>query len=210
MMTDVTPDSAETCRLLERAGAGDAAALGELMERHRPELRAYIDLRIDDRLRGRVEASDVVQEAQAEAVRRMDDYLARRPMPFRLWLRKTAYERLLNLRRDHLTRQKRSVRREVALPDQSSLLLARPLLARGPSPSQEAAARELEIRVSQAVAGLDEQDREVLLMRHGEAMPFDEIACVLGIEAAAARKRFGRALVRLQQALAALGILGQE
>jgi RNA polymerase sigma-70 factor (ECF subfamily) len=136
----------------------------------------------------------------------MADFLERRPMPFRLWVRRTAYERLLDLRRHH-TRARRSVEREVALPDRSSLLLARPLLAGTPSPSQQLEARELAERVSRAVACLSEADREVLLMRHGEGMPFEEIACLLGIESAAARKRFGRALLRLQEALSDQGLL---
>jgi RNA polymerase sigma-70 factor (ECF subfamily) len=206
-MADVTPDSAETRGLLERAERGEAAAVEALLGRHRPGLLSFVELHLDPRLRARVDASDVVQEVQLEAVRRMDDFLSRKPMPFRLWLRKTAYERLLNLRRDHVGRQKRSVRRESALPDRSSVLLARPLLARGPSPSQQAEARELEERISRAVAGLSEQDREILLMRHAEDLPFDEIACLLEVDAAAARKRFGRALIRLQQALAAQGLM---
>lgn len=206
-MADVTPDSAETCGLLERIERGEADALEALLRRHRRELHSFIDLHLDPRLRARFDASDVVQDAQAEAAQRMNDFLSRKPMPFRLWLRKNAYERLLNLRRDHVGRQKRSVRREVALPDRSSVLLARPLLARGGSPSQQAEARELERRISEAVAELSEQDREILLMRHAEELPFDEIGCLLEIDPAAARKRFGRALIRLQQALAARGLM---
>jgi RNA polymerase sigma-70 factor (ECF subfamily) len=99
------------------------------------------------------------------------------------------------------------VEREAALPDRSSLLLARPLLAGTPSPSQQLEARELAERVSRAVARLSGADREVLLMRHGEGLPFEEIACLLGIESAAARKRFGRALLRLQEALSDQGLL---
>jgi RNA polymerase sigma-70 factor (ECF subfamily) len=206
-MADVTPDSAETCGLLERIEGGDGAALEALLLRHRPELCSFVELHIDPRLRARVDASDVVQEAQLEMVRRMDDFLSRKPMPFRLWLRKNAYERLLNLRRDHVGRQRRSTSREVPQADRSSVLLARPLLARGASPSQQAVARELEERISRAVAELSDQDREVLLMRHAEDLPFDEIACLLDVEPAAARKRFGRALIRLQQALRAQGLL---
>jgi RNA polymerase sigma-70 factor (ECF subfamily) len=206
-MSDVTPDSAETRGLLDRIEGGDPSALEALLQRHRPELRSFVELHLDPRLRARVDASDVVQEAQLELVRRMDDFLSRKPMPFRLWLRKNAYERLLNLRRDHLGRQRRSVSREVPQVDRSSLLLARPLLARGASPSQQAVARELEERISRAVADLSDQDREILLMRHAEDLPFDEIACLLDVEPAAARKRFGRALIRLQQALAAQGLM---
>jgi len=127
-------------------------------------------------------------------------------MPFHVWVRKTAYERLLDLRRHH-RRTRRSVEREAALPDRSSLLLARPLLAGGQSPSQHLQARELAERVARAVDLLSEADREVLLMRHGEGLPFEEIGCVLEIEPSAARKRFGRALMRLQKALSEQGLL---
>ena len=206
-MTEVRPDSAETRALLGRARRGDAGALPILLGRHRSELRRFVDFHLDPRLAARVDPSDVVQETQMEAARRMDDYLARPPMPFRLWLRKKAYERLLDLRRNHLTRARRSVSREVRWPDSSSLLLARPLLAREPSPSQQAAARELAGRLARAVERLGESDREILLMRHAEDLPFDEIACLLELTPEAARKRFGRALIRLRGVLKEEGLL---
>lgn len=205
-MPEVEPDSSETCCLLERARTGERPALDELLTQHRPDLLAFVEVHLDPRLRARVDPSDVVQEAYLEVMGRMDDFLARRPMPFHVWVRKTAYERLLNLRRDH-RRARRSVQREVAWPDRSSLLLARPLLAGGPSPSQEAAARELAERVSRAVGRLSETDREVLLMRHAQELPYAEIACLLEIEPAAARQRYGRALIRLQRVLTEEGLL---
>jgi RNA polymerase sigma-70 factor (ECF subfamily) len=208
-MPDVKPDSARTRALLDQVRAGDGDALGQLLERYRPDLQAFIDFRLDPRLRARLDPSDIVQEAQFDVVRRMDDYLERRPMPFHLWVRKTAYQRLLNARRDHRRRAKRAVGRELALPDRSSLLVARPLVLGGPSPSQQAEAREFAERVGRAVAGLSEADREVLLMRHAEELPYDDIACLLEIEPAAARKRYGRALIRLQKALADHGLLGE-
>ena len=91
-------------------------------------------------------------------------------------------------------------------PERSSLLLARSLLA-GPSPSRAVQARELSERVSQAVADLAEADREILLMRDADELPYEEIACLLDIEPAAARKRYGRALIRLQKILSDRGIL---
>jgi RNA polymerase sigma-70 factor (ECF subfamily) len=206
-MPDVKPDSAETCGLLDRVSRGDRLALDQLLAHYRPDLRAFVEVRLDPKLAARMDPSDVVQEAQLEVVRRMDDFLRRRPMPFHLWVRKTAYERLLDVRRHH-RRARRSVEREAALPDRSSLLLARPLLAGGPSPSQQLEARELAERVARAVERLSEADREILLMRHGESLPFEEIACLLGIEPAAARKRFGRALLRLQKVLSEEGLLG--
>jgi RNA polymerase sigma-70 factor (ECF subfamily) len=206
-MPEIQPDSAETCALLDAVRGGDARALENLLGQYRPELRDFIERHFDPRLRARVDPSDVVQETQMEVVRRIEDFLVSQPMPFRLWLRKKAMERLLNLRRDHLTRARRSVAREEALPDRSSLLLARPLLARGPSPSQQVQDRELVERVSRATAQLSAADREILLLRHGEDLPFDEIGCLLGIEPAAARKRFGRALIRLQNVLRQEGLL---
>src|SRR5437870_4559104 len=127
-MMSLTPDSAETQSLLQQVGQGDRRALNELLRRCRPALHSFIRLRLDPRLTGRVDPSDVVQEAQLEVVRRLDDYLQRRPMPFHLWVRKTAYQRLLNLRRDHRGRARRSVDRERPLPDRSSFLLAQPLV----------------------------------------------------------------------------------
>jgi RNA polymerase sigma-70 factor (ECF subfamily) len=206
-MAEVKADSAQTQALLAQIARGDRQALERLLDRYRPGLHSFVEARLDLKLRARLDPSDVVQEAQLEVVRRMDDFLRRRPMPFHLWVRKTTYERLLNLRRDHRTRSRRSVDREEAFPDRSSLLLARPLLSGGPSPSQQLAARELAGRVSHAVAQLAEPDREILLMRHGEELPYGEIAGLLEIEPAAARKRYGRALIRLQKVLTDNGLL---
>src|SRR5262245_11263712 len=116
------PDSAETARLLAQARAGHADAVAGLLDRHRPYLHRVIDLRLDARVRGRVDPSDVVQETQLEATRRLDEYLTRQPMPFRLWLRKLACDNLVEARRRHLGAARRSVERELALPERSSLL----------------------------------------------------------------------------------------
>jgi RNA polymerase sigma-70 factor (ECF subfamily) len=142
--------------------------------------------------------------------RRLNDFLAHQPMPFHLWARKITYDRLLDLHRRHFRRANRSVSREQALPDRSSLLLAQPLLAPGPSPSQEAEARELAEHVSRALTDLPDADREMLLLRHADGLPFAEIGSLLGIDPTAARKRFGRALLRLRSILAKAGLLRGE
>src|SRR4051794_7229743 len=122
----IRPDSEETNTLLDRLRQGEAQALSELFDRHREGLRTFVELRLDARLSARFDPSDVVQETQLALAGRMDDFLERRPMPFRLWLRKKAQEMMINLRRDHVEAEKRSVRREEPQPDRSSLLLARP------------------------------------------------------------------------------------
>jgi RNA polymerase sigma-70 factor (ECF subfamily) len=116
-------DSEATRELLARLQQGDRQALEPLLAEHREYLRGLIELRLDGRLRVRVDASDVVQEAQMEVARRIDDYLMRRPMPFRLWLRQTVYQNLLRLRRQHVEADCRTVERKLPLPDGSSALL---------------------------------------------------------------------------------------
>jgi RNA polymerase sigma-70 factor (ECF subfamily) len=201
-MADLEPDSRETQALLERVAGGDEQACTSLLERHRPRLLDFVNAHLDPQLRARLDASDVVQEAQFEATLRLPDFLQRRPMPFRVWLRKTAYERLLMLRRRHVEAARRAVGREVPLPDRSSLLLAQHLVDPSGSPSARLKREELAQRMRQALERLPQSDREVLLMRHYEDMSYDEIGCILGIEAASARKRAGRALVRLHKILA--------
>jgi RNA polymerase sigma-70 factor (ECF subfamily) len=200
-MPTIEPDSAETQLLLERAQAGEPGAPDQLLARHRPFLRQVVELRLDLRLRARVDPSDVVQEAQVDAFRRLPDFLRRRPMPFRLWLRKTAQERLLKVRRRHLEAGRRAVGREVPLPSQSSLVLGQQLLASGSTPSQHLDRAEMARRVSLAVARLPEADREVLLMRNFEGLSNQEIGYLLGLAPAAVSKRHGRGLLRLRQLL---------
>jgi RNA polymerase sigma-70 factor (ECF subfamily) len=208
-MPEVKPDSAETGGLLDQVRQGDREALDRLLARHRSELQGFVEIHLESKLRARFDPSDVVQEAQMEAVERMDDFLNRRPMPFHLWLRKTAFQRLLQLRRKH-RRAKRSVHREAVLPDRSSVLLVRPLLNHGPAPDELVQQRELLERVGRAVGGLEEIDREVLLMRHAEDLSYEEIAVLLDVEPAAARKRYGRALLRLRQVLIEEGLLESQ
>jgi RNA polymerase sigma-70 factor, ECF subfamily len=202
---DPRPDSAETVRLLERAALGDQAAVGDLFARHRDGLRNFVTGRLDPAVRARVDPSDVVQEALAEAARRLPDYLARRPMPFHLWARKAAYEHALKARRAHRA-ECRNVGREAAARDQSSLALIHSLAGNGPTPSEAAAGAEAASRVARALDDLNESDREILLLRQVDQLPYEEIGPLLDIDPAAARQRYGRALIRLERALAAHGV----
>ena len=209
-MDEARPEEAETLRLLEEVRAGDRRALDRLLTGHRAYLRTAVELRVDRRLRARLDPSDVVQEAQLEAARRIDDYLRRQPMPFHLWLRQTAYQNLLRLRRQHVEADCRSVTRELPLPDGSSATLARQLLGAGPTPSEQAGEEELARRLRQAVAELPETDREILLMRNFEGLSNQEVAQVLGLEPATASRRYGRAILRLRKVFQAGGAMGSE
>jgi RNA polymerase sigma-70 factor (ECF subfamily) len=191
--------------LLRRAGQGDAAARGQLLEQHRARLRRMVACRMDPRLAARVDPSDVVQDTLVEADRRLDDYLRQQPLPFYPWLRQLAWDRLIEQHRRHLRAERRSVLREQAEPfdlgDQSALELADRLLDSGQSPSAAAQREELRLRMRAVLDGLLGPDREVLMLRYLEQMSAAEVAAVLGIGEAAAKKRFLRALHRLRQSL---------
>jgi RNA polymerase sigma-70 factor (ECF subfamily) len=193
--------------LLDAVRRGDRQAVDDLLVAHRDYLRAVVALRMDPRLRARVDESDVVQEASLAAARRMADYLDRRPMGFRLWLRQTALECLLQLRRRHLGADCRAAGREVALSDPSALLLAGRLLPVD-TPSGAARERERVELVRRAVADLPDDDREVILLRVYEGLANAEAAAVLGLHPDAASKRFARALIRLRRGFATLGLTG--
>jgi RNA polymerase sigma-70 factor (ECF subfamily) len=209
-MTQPVADSSETQRLLQLAQEGDAEAVEQLLARHRPYLCQLVGLRLDPGLRARVDPSDVVQEAQMEAARRLDQYLQRPPLPFRLWLRQIAYDRLVMLRRRHVGAARRTTRRDVALPEQSSAALAAQLLAAASTPSERLARRELARRVRLALDQLEENDREVLLLRNFEGLSNQEVAQVQQITPAAASQRYGRALLRLRALLLDHGITGDS
>ncbi len=193
------PDSTHTDRLIQQAIAGDTAAADQLFASYRVYLRKVIDLRMDDELRVRVDPSDVVQETQLVASQRMDDFLARRPTSFRIWLRRKALEQLVDIRRRHLTAAKRSVRREVILSDRSSLAIARSLFLE--APSQRIRRQEQAERVRAAMRTLSERDREVLLLRHVEELSNREVAEVLQMDTGTASQCYGRALRRLREKL---------
>jgi len=196
-------DGPETLTLLARVRGGDDQAIEELLARHRSALRRFVELRLDSRLNPRLDPSDVVQEAQLEVVRNIRDYLRREPMPFWLWLHRTTYQNLVRLRRVHVLAARRSVVREVSLPDASSILLAHKLFANKSWPGQQLVDEEIRRRVQEALTRLDEIDREMLQLRAFEGLENDEVARVLDLEPGTASKRYGRALIRLRQALAA-------
>lgn len=187
--------------LLGGVSEGDCRALETLLALHEPYLHRVIAHRLDPRMNARVDPADVLQETHLQITSRIQDFLTRRPMPFRLWLRKTACECLLQVRRKHVEAQARSVDREALLACQSSIILAERLLDNATSPSGKIVKREVSERVREAVGDLSDQDSEILVLRAYEGLTNSEAACVLSIEVDTCRKRYTRALLRLSQAL---------
>jgi len=202
-------DSSGTNLLLRRAADGHGESWGALLTRHEGRLRRMVVLRLDPRLQGRIDPEDVVQEVNLAASEHLADYLRQPAMPFFLWLRGIAGNKLLELHRRHLGAPMRDARREVslyrgALPDATSAALAARLLGRQTRPSEAAVRAEAKVRLQEALNGMDPLDRDVLALRHFEHLTNAEAARVLEIKEAAAGKRYLRALERLREILAGM------
>lgn len=201
----VWPDSEQTQELLQTARAGDESAVNALMNRHRDALRQMVQMRLDKAIAARLDASDVVQDVLLEANRRLQEYLAHPVMPFHLWLRQLAQDQVIDMHRRHRVARRRSVDREQALnvqfADQSSMDLAARLKDHELTPAAATIRKELERRFHAALDELDDDDREIMLMRHQEHLTNSEVAAALGLTQAAAGMRYLRAVRRLREVL---------
>ncbi len=200
------PEADKTEQLLADAGQGDADAINQLMDRHRDALHRMVQMRLDQKIKQRVDVSDVVQDVLIEANRRLKDYLANPVMSFHLWLRQIAKDRIIDAHRRHRVSAKRSVDREqqLAVPatmDHSTMELAAQLCDPELTPAAAATQKEMARRVEQAITQLDDQDCEIIVMRHYEQLTNQEIAQALGLTEPAASMRYLRAVRRLRDQL---------
>jgi len=195
--------------LISQARAGNEQALAELFGKHRKRLRRMVSLRLDRRLQGRIDPSDVLQEAFLDIYRRHAEYVEDPKMPPFLWLRFLTGQRLLALHRKHLGAQMREAGREVslqkgALPQADSMSLANLLLGRLTTPSLAAMRAEMQVKLQDVLNAMDPIDRELLVLRHFEELSNNEIAEILGLQKAAASNRYVRALRRLTDILSTM------
>jgi RNA polymerase sigma-70 factor (ECF subfamily) len=202
----MTGDSGEETELLQRAAGGDEKALSDLFGRYRERLKRMIHLRLSRRLQGRVDDSDVLQEAYLDVAQRLREYVAAPRLPFFLWLRHLTGLKLTELHRRHLGTQMRDADREVTLhrgglPEADSVSLAAQLLGKLTTPSQAAIKAEMRLHVQEALNRMDPTDREVLALKHFEQLSTSEIAQVLGLSKAGAGSRYLRAIKRLREIL---------
>ena len=201
----IWPEHEVTQELVRAVAAGDENAVNDLMNRHRDALRRLVHFRLDRKISGRVDASDVVQDVLIEANRRLKDYVADPSMPFHLLVRQLAKDRMIDLHRRHHA-QKRSVDREQPLQgrkfgDRSSLDLAAQLSDQELTPAAATIRKELEERFLEALDQLDESEREIVVMRHVEHLGNGEVAEALDLSPAAAGMRYLRAIRRLKSVL---------
>jgi RNA polymerase sigma-70 factor (ECF subfamily) len=198
-----------TVYLIERLRAGDRSALGELFQRHRERLRRMVELRLDARLQGRVDASDVLRDGFLDLEKRVDEYLEDPSLPAFLWMRLILSDRLALYHRQHLGARVRDVTHEVSLyrdplPQASSAALASMLLGRLPIQSNAAIRAEQILQIQEAINSLEPLDREVVALRHFEQLSRAETAAVIGVTEEAGAKRYIRAMKKLNAILAAM------
>jgi RNA polymerase sigma-70 factor (ECF subfamily) len=203
-VTDPLPvDPQLTQVLLDRVRRGDNTAVNGLLERHREAIKRMIDQRMDRLVQRRVDASDIVQDVMIEANRRLGDYLANPTMPFQLWLRHMARDRLIDAHRRHRVASNRSLDRETSLEgpggaDHSRADMMQQVADRELTPAAAATWHELERRFAAAVELLEEGDRQIVLLRHFEHLSTAETADILGLSKPAAGMRYLRAMRRLR------------
>jgi RNA polymerase sigma-70 factor (ECF subfamily) len=207
-------DSSDVEDLISRAASGDPRSWAELVKRYRSRLRRMVSFRMDARLQGRVDPSDVVQDVCLEAWQHLGSYVSQPNTSFFLWLRAVAGHKLGDLHRYHLGARMRDARREVSLyqgslPGATSAALAAQLLGHLTRPSEAALRAERKVQLQTALNAMDPIDREVLALRHFEQLTVSEAAAVLGIKEKAAGMRYVRALRRLKEILTSLGGLGE-
>ena len=216
-MDEMSPPPEEILDLVALAGRGDRVAVVKLMERYRGRLRRMVELRLDPRLQGRVDASDVIQEGYLDAMTRLEEYARDPQVPFYIWLRFLVGQRVQEQHRRHLASPGRDVGREIsiyrgAMPGASTGVLAARLMGKLTSPSQAAQRAERKVRLQEALNRMDPMDREILVLRHYEQMTNGDAAAALGLDKSASSKRYTRALVRLKEILSGLSaaISGEE
>jgi RNA polymerase sigma-70 factor (ECF subfamily) len=199
-----TPD--RESELVRSAAAGDEDALRELFTMHGERLKRMVRLRLNRRLQGRLDSSDVLQEAYLEVSQKLGEYAANPEAPFFLWLRAMTGMKLAEVHRRHLGTQMRDADRDVsiyrgALPAANSVSLAAHLLGTLTSPSQAAMKAEMRVRLQEALDAMDPLDREVIALRHFEQLDSAETAHVLGLSKSGASSRYIRAMKRLKELL---------
>jgi RNA polymerase sigma-70 factor (ECF subfamily) len=200
------PSREQTDHLLDEARAGRPGAVDHLLGEFREPLRKVVGLRLDPVLARRVDASDIVQDVLIEATQRLTEYLTKPDMPFHLWLRHLAQDRIIDTHRRHRTAQRRSVDREqpIARPawaDESGDGLVAQLVDAERTPATHAIQEELARKLTVAIDQLGPDDRDIILLRHHEQLANQDVAKLLGLTEAAASMRYLRALRRLRAVL---------
>lgn len=198
-----SPD--DTNVLVQRALQSDQSALAALFARHRKRLKRMVTLRMDNRLVGKVDASDVLRATYLDLAARLAEYAADPNLPFFVWLRLLTGQRLTEVQREHLGTIDDDLQvslRRGPLQQVSTVFLASRLLGRFKSSAGFADRADIQLKLQEALNGMPEADREILALRHFEELTNEETARVLNVSGATASTRYLGALWRLKESLA--------
>jgi RNA polymerase sigma-70 factor (ECF subfamily) len=194
-------------QLFTAARAGSNSSLGRLLTLYTNYLKLLVSAQMDDRLRGRVSPSDIIQESFYEAHRDFPQFRGQSPGEFVVWLRRIVVNNILRVVEQHVLTEKRDVRREISMEEigrrleQSTVRLETLLAIDGDSPSGCAVQRENEIRLADTLARLPDDYREVIVLRHIEGLPFDDVGKRMNRSTGAVRMLWLRALRLLRERL---------
>lgn len=192
---------------VEKLRAGGESAMAELFSQHRQQLEQMISFRMDSRLRGRIDPSDVLQEAYLQIAQRLDGYLENPEVSFYVWMRQQAYQSLIDQHRLHF-RSKRTPGQEAqraASRNNTTYSIVGHLIGDKTSPDRAIEREEEHQQLHAALETMEEIDREVLALRHFEGLPNNQVAEILEISVTAASNRYVRAMTRLGEIMKKLG-----
>ncbi len=198
--------------LLAQAKAGSGESLGHLLQLYANYLKLVVLAQLEHNLRARVSPSDVIQETFFEAHRDFVQFRGTSTPEFLAWLRRILVNNLCRVVEQHLLAEKRDVRREVSLErlatalEQSTARLEQILPDPGASPSRVLQQREAEVALADQLATLPADYREVILLRHIEGLPFEDVGQRMGRTSGAVRMLWLRAVKALRDRLDAEGI----
>ena len=191
------PELDDFARLIAQAREGGHDALEELIRTCQTYLLLIANDELDSQLRGKLGASDVVQSALVLAEQNIAQFRGDSKQAFLAWLRAILRNELNAVHRKYIQTDKRDLRRERNTPDDSD---RRPVLADDqPTPGTEAVMHEEAVAVREALSGLSEDHRRVLILRNWERLSFEEIGEQMNRSADAAKKLWARAIERLRQ-----------
>jgi RNA polymerase sigma-70 factor (ECF subfamily) len=191
--------------LVDRIKTGDQDALAEFIESKQPQLVAFIEKRMSDKLRTKVEADDILQELTVASLNALNDVELGDRDPFS-WLCQQAERRIIDTHRHHFGAQKRAAHSEVGLHAKAGGSeegeIADLLSASMTSASSAFSRQQKEFHMLEALERLPEDAREALRLRYLEGLPSKEIADRIGKTDGATRVLLSRSLMRLQEMLA--------
>ena len=190
--------------IIARVRDGDSESLGDLLQLYQNYLTVLATTQVDGRLRRRMSASDLVQEAMLAAHRDFHQFRGGSEGELLAWLRQILCNCLSHAIEKNVYAKKRDIRREVALDtmakklDDSMMRLSHLVSDKAPSPSEVVSHRELAAELADQLAKLKDSYRDVIVYRNLQGLSFDEIAERMEIKSGAARMLWVRAIAKFK------------